>query len=420
MKIDFSNAIAQVETSKNTWQQISSGLPSPDNLQNTGVAEHEITNALDEIEAMLRSIDGNDVSGIAGSQVKGNIESIANQMVQLFKTHGANPAQINANVPSICNWLWTLKTQCTQLLQLSDKAKKKHPQVEQEITAKIAAVEGWFARAEELKASLDGIEDSAKKLLGQIEGNETSATTSTQTIQEILTKIQAFEREASTAKTNAESAATSATTESDEVSEMVKELADSIAKKDALFEEFEGRRDEISGLLENANKVGLAKSFQDKRIELSKTWQVWAGLFFVGIICLALIGYLQLLPLLQAEKLDPVALGFRFLLSGPVIWFTWFAARQYGHVLRISEDYAFKEAAAMAFVGYRNEVETNPDMLKMLQENAIRNFGSNPAKLLLHKADSASPIHEALDRALEKVNPEALISALSKLTGRDQ
>jgi hypothetical protein len=179
-------------------------------------------------------------------------------------------------------------------------------------------------------------------------------------------------------------------------------------------------REEIAGLLENANKVGLAKSFQDKRKELTTTWRLWAGAFGLGILALSLIGWFVLLPLIQDSKTDMVAFASRFLLSSPVIWFTWFAARQYGHVLRISEDYAFKEAAAMAFAGYRNEVAADPDLLKLLQESAIKNFGANPSKLLLKKADASSPVHEAIDKLLEKMKPEELLTALSKLTGSNK
>jgi hypothetical protein len=82
----------------------------------------------------------------------------------------------------------------------------------------------------------------------------------------------------------------------------------------------------------------------------------------------------------------------------------------------MAEDYAFKEAAAMAFAGYRNEVSADSELLKLLQESAIKNFGANPSKLLLKKADASSPIHEAIDKLLEKMKPEDMLSALSKHT----
>ena len=55
------------------------------------------------------------------------------------------------------------------------------------------------------------------------------------------------------------------------------------------------------------------------------------------------------------------------------------------------------------------------DMLKLLQESAIRNFGANPADMLLKRADAASPLHDALERALEKLEPKQVVDSLTSL-----
>ena len=70
----------------------------------------------------------------------------------------------------------------------------------------------------------------------------------------------------------------------------------------------------------------------------------------------------------------------------------------------------------MAFTGYRNEVAADPELLKLLQESAIKNFGANPARFLLKKPDASSPLHEVFDKALDKVKPEALTEFISNLT----
>jgi hypothetical protein len=283
------------------------------------------------------------------------------------------------------------------------------------MTARISEAQEWIAQAGEIKDVIRQAEIRATDLLNRIEEQQASANESVQAIQALLATIQGHEREAGTAKTNAESAASTATTESSAVAKMAQDLAVSVARKDALFKEFEDRRDEIAGLLENANKVGLARSFHEKRKELESTWRVWAVAFVAGILALVWIGWAELLPLLKAGSPDPVAVAVRFLLASPIVWFSWFAARQYGHVLRISEDYAFKEAAAMAFAGYRNEMDGDPELLRLLQEAAIRNFGANPAKMLLKRGDAASPIHELMEKALEKAKPGEIVEALSPL-----
>ncbi|OYQ18563.1 hypothetical protein CHR90_09810 [Elstera cyanobacteriorum] len=84
------------------------------------------------------------------------------------------------------------------------------------------------------------------------------------------------------------------------------------------------------------------------------------------------------------------------------------------------EDYAFKEATAMAFVGYRNEMSQDADMLKLLQESAIRNFASSPLEAISKKDEVASPIHDLLEKSLSKLEPKQLVDAIITLTKKDK
>jgi hypothetical protein len=408
--------VNQVEVAKRHWDQAALTLSPQENLQGLGVGVYDITKSFEEVIALLAIVNGsNDVDGVAWSQYKANFDSVPSQMAQFFNAHGNNPAQIVASTTSICSWLWSLKTVLLQLLPIHPESAKLSPDFERAMSAKIEEALVWFSKAEDIRSSIQGTEKSIAELLRQIQEQHNQSDTTSQSIQTLLATIQGYEREAGTAKINAESSATSATSEAASASKMAQELVSSITQKDALFKEFSDRREEIAGLLENANKVGLARSFHDKRKELEKTWRVWTVAFIAGILGLFWIGWAELLPLLRSDTADPTAVAIRFLIAGPLVWFAWFAARQYGHVLRISEDYAFKEAAAMAFAGYRNEMGGDAEMLKLLQESAIRNFGSNPAKMLLKRADAASPLHEMLEKVLDKANPKEIIDALIPL-----
>lgn len=407
MRIDLSSALNQVEETEASWMKVSSVLPSPDNLQNTGVSVTDVTRAIHGVYALLRSLEEIEVDGITASQLIAGVNANSVAMVNFFRSYGSNPAQVSANIPSVCSWLHSLKTQLAQLVP----ARKYTPKLEREMSEKIAIVEQWTLRFDELKQAIEKSKSMSEISLIELTSNQDLATSRIGVIQELLVKIEALERAAATAKTNAESAAVIAATDASEVKDFAKELAHSVAKKEALFGEFESRREEISGLLENANKVGLAKSFQDKRIQLTWIWGAWAFLFLCGIGALIFIGNVQLLPLLE-KATEPASLLVRLMLTAPVIWFTWFSARQYAHVLRIGEDYSFKEAAAMAYVGYRNEVDADPEMLKLLQEYAIKNFGKNPADLLLKQVEASTPLHDLLDKVLEKMKAEDVIKLL--------
>lgn len=416
MRVDIAAAINQIETARRYWDQVAPSISPQENLQGLGVDVGDITRSFEEVVILLKAVDGSEaINGVAWSQYKSNFDSIPSTMSQFFGAHWNNPAQVIASTASICSWLWSLRTSLLQLLPIHPESARLSPDFERAMTAKINDAQTWFMRAEEIKVSIQRTEESVAELLKQIQAHQNQSDTTSQAIQTLLTTIQGYEREAGTAKTNAESSASTATSEASSVSKMAQELAASIAQKDALFKEFEDRREEIAGLLENANKVGLARSFHDKRKELERTWRVWAVAFIAGILGLLWVGLAELLPLLKADTADPADVAIRFLVAGPLVWFSWFSARQYGHVLRVSEDYAFKEAAAMAFAGYRNEMGADPEMLKLLQESAIRSFGANPAKMLLKRADAASPLHELLEKVLEKVKPQDIFNALAPL-----
>lgn len=415
MRTDLSAILIQVQNCKDKWDQIAPQLAPQENLQGFGVGVADISRAFDEVTALLGAADGKDIDGIAWCVHKGNFDSTPNAMIQFFTAHANNPAQISASATQICSWLWSLKTALIQLIPIHPESARLSPDFERFMSGRIEEAQGWFDRAETLKSDIMQIEATARETLEAISAQQGQSQSVVQTIQGILTTVQGHEREAGTAKTNAISSAAAATTDAATVSKLAQDLTASVETKTALFKEFGDRRDEISGLLENANKVGLARSFSEKRKELTWTWRGWAIAFLVGIAGLLWIGLAELLPLLKAGTPDLVAIIVRFLVASPLVWFTWFSARQYGHVLRVSEDYAFKEAAAMAFAGYRNEMGADAEMLKLLQASAIRNFGANPAEMLLKRADAASPLHDALEKALEKLEPKQLIDSLTSL-----
>ena len=415
MRTNLSATLNLIQNSKDIWDQIAPQLPQQEIQPGFGVAVTDITRAFEEVITLLHATEDREVDGIAWSVHKSTVDSIPSAIAHFFTAYTNNPAQISASSTQICSWLWSLKTSMIQLIPIHPESARLSPDFERFMTGRIEEAQGWFESAETLKSDIIQIEATARETLAAIQVQQEQSQGVVQTIQGILTTVQGQERESSTAKTNAISSAAAANTDAASVSKLVQDLTSSVEIKTSLFKEFEDRRDEISGLLENANKVGLARSFSEKRKALTWTWRGWVLAFLAGISGLLWIGLAELLPLLKVGSPDPVAVIVRFLVAAPLVWFTWFAARQYGHVLRISEDYAFKEAAAMAFAGYRNEMGADANMLKLLQESAIRNFGANPAEMLLKRADAASPLHEVLERALEKLEPKQVVDSLTAL-----
>ena len=89
--------------------------------------------------------------------------------------------------------------------------------------------------------------------------------------------------------------------------------------------------------------------------------------------------------------------------------------------MRLEEDYAFKSAAAQSFYGYRQEVGADDDLLKLLRETAIKNFGANPIRVL-GKSDHATPAHALLDELIskglvDKSNFEKIMDVIKRVRG---
>ncbi|NMC43747.1 MAG: hypothetical protein GYA46_07500 [candidate division Zixibacteria bacterium] len=82
----------------------------------------------------------------------------------------------------------------------------------------------------------------------------------------------------------------------------------------------------------------------------------------------------------------------------------WFAAKQYGYISKIREDYAFKAAAAMAYEGHKKAArEVNKELESVLLEMSLYNMSQNPIRLYGDKDIQGSPIHELVDKVFQKI-----------------
>ena len=182
-------------------------------------------------------------------------------------------------------------------------------------------------------------------------------------------------------------------------------------KQEDLFKEFEGYRKTIDGLLRDANRTGMAASFTERKNNLDLPMRVWLSVFAFSIIGLVVMGKYYLAPLLDSGNLEQ--LPSRLALTAPFVWLGWFAAKQYGYTSRLREDYAYKEASAKSFEGYKREAsQVNPEMLKNLLDTAIKNLGDNPIRIYSGHENHASPLHEILEKSLKDEKLMDLVKAI--------
>lgn len=189
------------------------------------------------------------------------------------------------------------------------------------------------------------------------------------------------------------------------------ELEANKTTQENLFKEFEGYRKTIDGLIGDSNRTGMAASFTKRKNDLDKPMRIWLWVFAGSIVGLVVMGVIYLAPLLESGKLEQ--LPSRLALTAPFIWLGWFSAKQYGYTSRLREDYAYKEASAKSFEGYKREANlVNPEMLKNLMETAIQNLGDNPIRIYSGHENHASPLHELLEKSLKDEKLMDLVKAI--------
>lgn len=421
---EAAKALKHLEEAQKLWEQAVTSLPDPENMQSMGISATELSREINEIVMQVSSISQEiKFDQLAWHSKKGELYSAATAFAEFMRNNHANPAAINDNASNICTWLWRVKESARFVIPTSDMNLSKKD-IDDEAASRLSVLREIANRSDLIYRQIQDGSKLGDESLKAIEKIKIDISSLSEEISQKKSVIDGHEREANTAKTNTEASAVKAVSEAERAQQLISQLSEKSTKieaditlsekrKNELFDFFEDKKIEIVGLLENANKVGLAKSFQDKRKSLQRAEWFWVACFAIGIIFLFCTGK-GIVKEISVDA-DFVLLSLKILASGPLIWGTWFSARQYGHALKMTEDYAFKEAAAMAYAGYRNEVAADPEMLKLLQKSAIGAYGENPSKILTGINEPASPLHELFGKIMEKANPKELAELISSL-----
>ena len=415
---------------KDIWDTIFPSLPESLLTQtNVQVPKGCFTEWFSTIATGLRHVETEGSDLILHSIYWPGITTLVSQVQGHMNTavlHGANWLQQTSG--QLQTFLWSIRSSLIWLIPLPDDAIAAY---------RVPRVLEITSQAKEIYATSLRVEKEEKNLGNLIKNVKTAS----EDVNGLLEKIAGYERTASTSNTNAAASAQGAEVEKQKIDGHVSELEEAIAKQRALFEEFEKKRELVDATLQGASRVALAKSFDDRRRTLFLTQLSWALVFMVGTVALTWLGVNLSTDFLEhannvaagiaasnvkntanvslswEEQSAFVRAALRFLVLAPLVWLTWFAARQYSHSQRLGEDYSFKSAAAHAYVGYKNEMDDDVTMLAMLREYAIKNFGENPIRVL-SKNEPVSPLNDLWEKTLEKIEPNKLADLLKELVSK--
>lgn len=172
----------------------------------------------------------------------------------------------------------------------------------------------------------------------------------------------------------------------EELNKENKELKDLIKKN-------KEQQKEIDRILGRANQAGLAGSFRKRKTELLWMMLIWSVLLIGSISGLVYYLNVHIIKLiLDNTDITKVILStvlLRSLILVPFGIAIFITSKQYNLAFRLHEEYAFKEAAAMAFEGYKKETEnsgTNDGtLLDDLVNTLMNNLSRNPSDIFEKK-----------------------------------
>lgn len=295
-------------------------------------------------------------------------------------------------------------TETTRKLQEGIQVKGQLEQILTDATAQSTTLQEHVASAATsltaTNASLADTQEATRQAtesLGAIQQTQTAATALLGTSTTSNTAILAFE-------THINELVSGFTT-------LKGDLEGNKTKQEKLFADLDAHRKTINGLLDDANRTGMAASFTNRRRWLVVPMVIWIAVFAASIAGLFYMGDKYIAPILTST--DWTQLPARLALTAPFIWLGWFSAKQYGYMSRLREDYAYKEASAKSFEGYKREAgELDQAMLKNLLETAIKNLGDNPIRIYNGHDNHASPLQELLEKSLKDPSAMELLKAL--------
>jgi hypothetical protein len=159
--------------------------------------------------------------------------------------------------------------------------------------------------------------------------------------------------------------------------------------------------DKARSILSTATQAGLAGAYKIEREKLASQ-QKWFAIGFYGIIAaIILYAAVFIIPLISkvfegngANTITPAESAFmlavRIVVIAPAFWALIFTNRRYTNLETLQMDYAAKTTTALAYFGYRDEMNEDPSLSTKLKDGLVARFVEHPSRLLGKKVESSA------------------------------
>lgn len=153
-------------------------------------------------------------------------------------------------------------------------------------------------------------------------------------------------------------------------------------------------------ILNNATQAGLAGAYKVEREKLARQQMSYAIVFYGIIVSVILYAAFFIIPIASQLILSDRSEGntiqesalllfVRVLIVLPALWALLFTNRRFVYLETLQMDYAAKAVTALAYSGYRDEMNEDVSLAKRLKDGVIARFVEHPSRLLGAKVESS-------------------------------
>ena len=411
MKASWGESLSQLERSLQSLKDASPSLPGPFVYGGQSVL---LVDIVESYERLIKQLELATVSDVDSTLYLIHSPGVIAQFPNLIS--GATNFVANSGVApyteQLLSYIWSTYSSLSWILPYGYLSKHFLTPLTKDNKSKLAELEKINSALEDAYKNVSSYQNNLNEAKSQAD--------------EVISQIEKDALEASNAKTNAESNALQSATSKVKFDQLIEAVSDGKKDIDDLLAKINEIKDKAEQTLASTSQVALADSFKNRKKSLETSQSFWIKAFSLGLFCLfsftvisiAYSDFYHLPPIVRNGGFDAWGALLRLLLASPIIWFTWFAVRQYGNNVALIEDYAFKEASALAFVGYKKDMEDDVDMVKLLRESAIRNFAYPPSRLI-SSSEASSPMQELFEKAFQDKGAfDKLISMLKAMKGK--
>lgn len=161
---------------------------------------------------------------------------------------------------------------------------------------------------------------------------------------------------------------------------------------------FNKQKEEIEMIIEDANRASMAGSFKTQSENIDSKMKAVDKILLGSLVATSAISFSNYSTSLSAtDSLNILQFLAKSVVTIPLLVIAWLKAKERAYLFRLREDYNYKYSSAMAFEGYKKQVqEQDPKLHQQLLQIAVDNLGINPTKVF-DKDLKSTPLETIID-----------------------